>query len=197
MKFNVVRCYGLAFIVVLGFISYMSFTTPLPTRRPDEQTILHSQVPGAADPDGNPAAAAYVRREEALAYLRIPRFGKDWLWTVLQGARIGIIDHGPGHFIKTALPGEIGNSSYAAHRASHGDPFIDFEELEIGDEIVVSQTDAEWTYEVTTTPQIISDDSSWVLDTFAEGRWMTLVTCWPKYGSEKRIYVRAKMVDNS
>jgi sortase A len=127
--------------------------------------------------------------------MRIPRFGKDWLWTAQEGVSLDVLANGPGHYPETPLPGEDGNSAFAAHRAGHGDPFINFEQLEIGDDVYLSQKDATWTYEITTKPEIINPDGDWVLDTFAPGKWLTLTTCWPKYGSEKRMYVRAKLVD--
>jgi sortase A len=192
-KYMVRRYYMVAVMLVLAFIAYESFTQPLPTRRPDTQSILGAQVPEAHK--GPPTTASPVANGDALIYMRIPRFGKDWLWTAQEGVSLDVLANGPGHYPETPLPGEDGNSAFAAHRAGHGDPFINFEQLEIGDDVYLSQKDATWTYEITTKPEIINPDGDWVLDTFAPGKWLTLTTCWPKYGSEKRMYVRAKLVD--
>ena len=126
--------------------------------------------------------------------MRIPRFGSEWLWTVLEGTEIEVIDQGPGHFVGTALPGDRGNTAYAAHRATHGDPFIDFDLLRKGDKVILAQDGAEWTYEITLDPVIIEPSEGWVVKNMQHGHWLTLVTCWPKYGSEKRMYVRAKLI---
>lgn len=191
-QIGVTRMYGLSFMVVLAYVSYSSFQ-PQPTPRPDEQAQLYTQVPAALDPDGDPPKAASAPEGDALAYMQIPRFGDDWIWTTLEGTTLDVIDRGPGHFAGTALPGGEGNSVYAAHRATHGDPFLDFEELEVGDEVILSQSGAEWVYEITTEPTIIEEHESWIMEVFAPGRWLTLVTCWPKYGSTKRVYVRAEL----
>lgn len=190
-KHRVENTYIIACMLVLSFVAYMCFTQNLPTRKPDEQAQLYSDVPAAIP--GPPPVASPVANDEALMHMEIPRFGSDWFWTVLEGTDLSVLDRGPGHFTGTELPGEEGNSAYAAHRASHGDPFLDFETLRIGDEIIVSQSGAKWVYEITTVPTVVSEDALWILDDFADGKWLTLTTCWPKYGSEKRMYVRAEL----
>jgi len=192
-KTTVIRLYLAACMVVLSFIAYEAFTTPMPTRTPDEQSILYSQVPKAIA--GPPPTAAAVDNGEALAYMTIPRFGKDWLWTVLEGTSMDVIDKGPGHFTHSALPGGRGNTAYAAHRATHGDPFIDFDLLKVGDTVTLAQDGAEWTYTLTMEPRIIEPSEGWVVKNMEHGHWLTLITCWPKYGSEKRMYIRARLTN--
>lgn len=191
-KHTVVRLYLIGVMLVLSFISYKAFTEPVPTRKPDEQTLLSSQIPEAKP--GPPPTVTSVAEGEALVLMEIPRFGENWKWTALEGTDENTLAKGPGHFTDTALPGEDGNSAWAAHRATHGDPFLDFDTLEIGDIVVLSQLGAVWTYEIRTEPKIIAPDAQWVLDEFSEGKWLTLTTCWPKYGSEKRMYVRAELI---
>ena len=191
-KETVVNGYIIAFMLVLSFIAYDAFTTPMPTRTPDVQRILNAEVPHAKP--GPPPTATPVDNGKAYVMMEIPRFGKNWLWTALEGTDIDTLADGPGHYTNTEGPGEEGNSAWAAHRATHGDPFLDFDLLEIGDMVYLSQSGARWTYEITTEPEIIMPDEKWILKDFAEGKWLTLTTCWPKYGSEKRMYVRAKLV---
>jgi len=185
---TVIRGYAVVMAVVLGFIAHTEFTTPMPTRKPDVQATIFSQVPTAKP--GPPPVATGVKEGEALAYIRIPRFGKEWIWTVVEGTNLDDLSTGPGHYSQTPLPGAVGNSAIAAHRAGHGDPFIDFDTLQIGDLVVISQNGGTWTYRLTTRPEIIEPDEGWVLDTWAPGRTLTLTTCWPKYGSAKRMFVR-------
>ena len=45
---------------------------------------------------------------------------------------------GPGHYPETPLPGQLGNSAIAGHRTTYGQPFYDIDELDAGDEIVVT-----------------------------------------------------------
>lgn len=186
-----VRGYSLAFMLTTAFVSYQSFTTPIPTGRPPDQETLFSQVPTAIP--GPPPTATSVDEGEALAYIQIPRFGNTWLWTVIEGTSMTDLKRGPGHYSDSPLPGEDGNSAYAAHRNGHGDPFLDFEELRVGDDVIIRQNGAEWTYDIKTKPEVIEAGDRTVLAPKA-GKWLTLTTCWPKYGSEKRMYIHAELV---
>jgi sortase A len=197
----VTRYYGTAVIAVLAVVAYLSFTTPVPTGRPTEQATLYARVPHARP--GPPPIATGVRPGEALAYLRVPRFGSDWLWVASEGTTMDVLAEGPGHFTGSALPGAPGNTAFAAHRAGHGDPFIDFETLRAGDEVIVAQNGAEWTYRLRFAPRIIDPSESWVTmqhhrdgSRFRVPR-LTLVTCWPKYGAARRMFVRATLVTAS
>lgn len=191
---RVMKTYLFFFMVTMMVSAYLSFTQPIMTERPvDVQKNLYANVPTVKP--GPPPTASGVEYGEALAYMTIPRFGSDWLWTVSEGTDLDTLASGPGHFAGTALPGSRGNTAYAAHRATHGDPFLNFDLLRKGDTVTLAQNGAEWTYEITLDPVIIEPDEGWVVKNMQSGRWLTLVTCWPKYGSEKRMYVRAKLTD--
>ena len=137
--------------------------------------------------------ASEVPVGKALAVMRIPRFGHDWRWVALEGTADWVIASGPGHYSWTPLPGQKGNVGFAAHRAGHGDPFIDFDKLRPGDRVILTQRGARWVYRLDTRPRIIPTSASWVLDPM-RGHRLTLTTCWPKYGSAKRMYVRGHLV---
>lgn len=184
---------GLVLVAAVALTGYICFTKPLPTKHPTIQTTLLTQVPAARP--GPPPTASATPLGKALVYMRIPRFGKAWLWTALEGTTQDVLAKGPGHYSGSALPGNEGNSAFAAHRAGHGDPFIDFDQLRVGDTVSLSQSGATWTYKLTTAPKIIDPNDRWVVDTFAPGRWLTLTTCWPKYGDLKRMYVRAVLIN--
>lgn len=132
--------------------------------------------------------------KKPFAELRIPRFGDDWEWAVVEGTDEPALDLGPGHYAGTPMPGEEGNAAIAAHRAGHGDPFIDFDELRDGDRVEVSQGDTTWVYEIVKEPWIVAADAHHVLDPLP-GRKLTLTTCWPKYGSAKRLIAVAELAD--
>ncbi|MGA8256498.1 MAG: sortase [Nocardioides sp.] len=138
--------------------------------------------------------AQRVDEGRAVAVMHIPRLGREWQWTAIEGTAPGLIEAGPGHYTGTAWPGERGNAAFAAHRAGHGDPFIDFDKLTSGDEVVLTQGGTRWVYEITQGPRIVLETADWVLDPLP-GRNLTLTTCWPRYGSEKRMYVRGELVE--
>ncbi|WP_127479297.1 sortase [Nocardioides pantholopis] len=137
--------------------------------------------------------AAGVEHGRPLAVLEIPRLGKSWRWAVLEGTEDDVIADGIGHYAGTPLPGAAGNVALAGHRAGHGSPFLDFEELRPGDEVRITQGTSTWTYRLTTSPRKVDNDADWVLDPLP-GHQLTLTTCWPKYGSLARLYVRGELV---
>jgi sortase A len=189
------RVYLAAMVAVLLVTAFLSFTQPIKSEAPPEQAELFAQVPVAIDPDGKPPVAAPAKGPgSALAYMEVPRFGKAWLWTIVEGIDMDDLAEGPGHYPDTPLMGADGNFAVAGHRAGHGDPFIDFDRLQIGDHVTFKQSGAWWTYSITQAPRIIEPGEDWVLNATSY-RGLTLTTCWPKYGNEKRMYVRANLVD--
>jgi sortase A len=80
---------------------------------------------------------------EGFANLYIPRFGKDYAWTVVQGTNDADLERGPGHYSNTAVPGQIGNFALAGHRVGKGEPFLNLDQLVPGDAVVV-QTAGNW-----------------------------------------------------
>ena len=65
--------------------------------------------------------------ERVGSLLRIPAIGVDTY--VVAGASRADLKRGPGHFPETPLPGQLGNASIAGHRATHGGPFADIDQL--------------------------------------------------------------------
>lgn len=147
----------------------------------------------AATHAGAGVVARPVAHGHALAVMRVPRFGRAWVWAVSEGVSQPVLANGPGHYPGTALPGQRGNAAFAAHRAGHGDPFIDFDTLRRGDRVLLTQGDTTWVYRLDTRPRVIPPSASWVLDPM-RGRRLTLTTCWPTYGSAKRLYVHGHLV---
>jgi sortase A len=167
----------------------------------EAQKQLAASVPTHAQAQVQPVAAGTQLRAVAtrvatgrpFVVMDIPRFGKEWRWVALEGTEPDVLADGPGHYAWTPLPGERGNVAFAAHRAGHGDPFIDFDKLRIGDRVVLRQGSTTWVYELDSDPRIIPTSAAWVLAPMA-GHRLTLTTCWPKYGSSKRMYVRGHLV---
>jgi len=160
------------------------------------QSALLQEVPDAPAATKHAETAAVARavaRGHALSVMRVPRFGRSWVWVVSEGVSQDVLANGPGHYPRTALPGGRGNAAFAAHRAGHGDPFIDFDRLRRGDRVLLSQGDTTWVYRLDGRPHIVPTDSTWVLDPMP-GHRLTLTTCWPKYGSAKRMFVRGHLV---
>ncbi|HEY2042577.1 MAG TPA: class E sortase [Jatrophihabitans sp.] len=90
-----------------------------------------------------PGKQVIIPAGQGFANLYIPRFGKDYAWTIVQGVADADLERGPGHYTSTAVPGQIGNFSVAGHRVGKGEPFLNLDQLQPGDPIVV-QTATNW-----------------------------------------------------
>ncbi len=80
---------------------------------------------------------------EGFANLYIPAFGKDFARTIVQGTSDSDLAAGPGHYVTSQLPGQLGNFAVAGHRVGKGEPFLNLDKLRPGDMIVV-QTASNW-----------------------------------------------------
>jgi len=90
------------------------------------------------------------------------------------------------------MPGEIGNFATAGHRATHGEPLRDIDQIQKGD-LVIVETESDWfTYELDTT-KIVTPSDVWVIDP-VPGKpdaqpteaLITLTTCNPRWASTTR-----------
>jgi sortase A len=140
-----------------------------------------------------PTAAPIPGMEEAVARLEIPRIGVNRI--VVEGATAEALTKGPGHFAETPLPGQLGNAAVAGHRTTHLHPFFDIDELQPGDEIIVTTLNGRYVYHVTGTEIVEPDDYAAVIPTTDVTKaTLTLVSCTPRYSAKNRIVVRSELV---
>lgn len=85
---------------------------------------------------------------EGFAKIRIPAFGADYVFTVVEGTNSDDLYIGPGHYDDTQLPGQQGNFAVAGHRVSKGSPFNDLGLLASCDAMVVETQDDWFVYRV-------------------------------------------------
>jgi LPXTG-site transpeptidase (sortase) family protein len=133
---------------------------------------------------------------DGYGFLRIPRFGDNWEWVVVEGTELSDLSRGPGHYRDTADVGELGNFSIAGHRSGYGQPFIDMDKIRAGDTVEIETSDGTWTYTIDQEPVVVKPTDTWVVDPVPDAdqaepneRRITLTTCHPRYGSDKRMYV--------
>jgi sortase A len=127
---------------------------------------------------------------DATARIRIPDIGLDKI--VVEGVTLDDLKRGPGHYPETPLPGQPGNAAIAGHRTTYGAPFGRINELEPGDEILVTTLQGTFRYEMIE-QLIVEPDQVEVLDDFGDNR-LTLTACHPKYSARQRIIVVATLV---
>jgi sortase A len=151
---------------------------------------------------------------KGIAYLYIPRLGRDYGWAIVEGTSDADLEKGPGHYTGTALPGAVGNFSVAGHRVGKGEPFLNLDHLKAGDSVIV-QTESKWyvytvmgdsgdidgadpAYDGVHGREIVDPSDGAVLDNVpdqpnrtATKALMTMTTCHPKFTAAKRMIVHA------
>lgn len=83
---------------------------------------------------------------KGLVNLYIPRFGMDYVQTVVKGVGESDLEKGPGWYTDTQLPGQAGNFAIAGHRVGKGEPFLNLDHLKPGDPVVVEDAGTWWVY---------------------------------------------------
>ena len=130
-------------------------TPPAPRRRPPLD-------PAASALTGRAAVGGRQRGSRTAARLhRDPRIGVER--SMYQELRLSTLDRGPGHWPRSAMPGEIGNVVVAGHRVSHNQDFRNLDELEPGDEVIFNTATGRHTYHVLGT-EVVGPDAVWIVD---------------------------------
>ena len=160
---------------------------------------------GGGNAAGGPDTPRAYEDGKSFAVMYIPRFGNDWSRPVLQNTAEGTLRKGLGHYADTSRLGEKGNFAVAGHRRTYGDPFKDFPRLRPGDPVVLTDGRTWYTYTITRRPYRTLPSDTGVLDTvpkpldpgakpFREpGRYLTLTTCEPEWGSSHRLIAWARL----
>jgi LPXTG-site transpeptidase (sortase) family protein len=143
------------------------------------------------------AAAAKVKTTpgpyQALGRVAIPRIGLDVSFG--EGVYAKALDHGPGHWSGTPMPGQDGNAVLSGHRNTHTAPFRYLNLLKRGDKIIVRLAgEKPTTFRVTGTA-IVKEAKfkDFVLRQPRDpnAREVTLFACHPEGNPVFRIVVRA------
>jgi sortase A len=125
----------------------------------------------------------------------IPRLAKHWV--VVEGVSLADIAYAPGHYPKTALPGQIGNFSVAGHRT----PAIwwDLDQVKVGDLIIVQTRTTYFIYQVTQT-ELVKPTAIEVVAPVPDhpgqtptAAMITLTTCNPKWDNYQRLIVHGTL----
>lgn len=157
----------------------------------------------APEPASLRPAALEELPSEALAVLRVPAFGDDYLRPVLQGTTDAVLQEGIGHYEDTAGPGEVGNFAVAGHRTTYGAPFNPIADLELGDAVMVETAETFYVYRVESTKIVRPED----VDVIApvpgspgaepSQAYLTMTSCHPMYSARQRYIVHAVLESTS
>ncbi|MFA5810215.1 MAG: class E sortase [Thermoleophilia bacterium] len=112
----------------------------------------------------------------------------DVRWMMVQGSDKEALKKGPGHIQETTLPGAGGNFAVAGDRVLYGAPFLNLNEITVGDQVKIRMPYGTFIYRVNDTFIVTPDDVS-VLQPVGYDA-ITLLTCDPPWDIKQRIVVR-------
>ena len=189
-------CIGLG-LLILAFAIFQFFGTGLITK--GRQSKLHDQftqalhhahissTPHVVGPPRTVPVESQPSLGQPVAEISIPKIHIDF--TVLQGTGDVQLEAGPGHYIGTPMPGQLGNVAIAGHRTTWLRPFWNLNELAPGDNIYLTTTQGYFRYRVTRQFVVAPTDIS-VLDQTTNAT-LTLSTCNPRFSATQRLIVQA------
>lgn len=160
--------------------------TPTDSRTPPNRgSSVQKPAPAAGAPSGEaPEVNSQAQR------LRIPALGVDS--TVRVGLTQEQLRWGVGQHPASPAPGERGNLVLSAHNDAFGAIFRHLDELEQGDEILISSAANVYTYTVRET-LVVEPDEVWVMLPTPSAT-ATLISCYPYLIDNRRIVVFADYV---
>ena len=126
----------------------------------------------------------------ALFKITIPKINSSWVG--YEGTNIPSLKRGPGHYIGTSMPGELGTCVIAGNRITYGAPFNRVDQLVNGDQIILETTEGkQFTYLVTGKMEVLPDGLSALKQT--EYASLILITSTPKFYATRMLLVFAKL----
>ena len=139
-----------------------------------------------------PLAAPEERADEPIieiGTIEMPSLGVSK--SLFEGVSLTVLDHGPGHWPGTAMPGQLGNVVIGGHRTSRDRPFRHIDQLMPGDEVILTTAEGRFVYQVTST-EVVTPDAMWIIDQTA-AYTATLFACHPVGSTKERIVVHLEL----
>ena len=184
-------------VLLLLFVAYQLWGTGLAERQAQDKLksqFVTTTVP--TTPTNAPTttlAPVPLKTGDVVAQIIIERIKVDKF--VVAGVGYKELEKGPGLFTGSPLPGQLGNVAISGHRTTFGAPFSRLDELVAGDRIVMKTSYATFTYLVSSAPKIVKPTDVDVIRTIDPTRaTLTLITCHPKWTSEKRLVISAELL---
>jgi len=138
------------------------------------------------------------RQAQIFGQMYIPRFGNNWTRLIAEGTRWHPVlnDIGVGHYVGTAMPGEVGNFAVAAHRGGFGGAFKEIHRLVDGDKVYVETRNFWYVYNYLQTKVVNPTDITVIAPVppelngaVAGSKYMTMTSCTPIFVNTQRIIV--------
>jgi sortase A len=164
-------------------------TTTTTTTRPPTTTTTLAPLPKPSPPPSDPYADVPIYQ---IGTIQIPKIHLDH--AIFEGVWLTVVDHGPGHWPGSGMPGKIGNSVFAGHRVTHDHPFLDFDLLAKGDRVIFNMPYGVYTYAISSIT--IVDATALDITNPTRTPTITLFACHPKHSAEQRIVVKGKLISS-
>ena len=184
-------------VLLLLFVAYQLWGTGLAERQAQDKLksqFVTTTVP--TTPTNAPTttlAPVPPKTGDVVAQIIIESIKVDKF--VVAGVGYKELEKGPGLFTGSPLPGQLGNVAISGHRTTFGAPFSRLDELDTGDRIVMKTSQATFTYLVSSAPKIVKPTDVDVIRTIDPTRaTLTLITCHPKWTSDKRLVISAELL---
>ena len=169
-------------LLLLSFVAYQLWGTGIAEGRSQNALATYFVKPQPIQPQFG----------DLVGRISIPSIGISKY--VVAGVRLKDLERGPGLFPGSPLPGQKGNVAIAGHRTTFGAPFSRIDELRGNERIILESKDGTFTYIVNGEPKIVlATDTAVAKTTNPDIAIITLVSCYPKWTSTKRIVVVATL----
>ncbi|MEN8241410.1 MAG: sortase [Chloroflexota bacterium] len=138
------------------------------------------------------SAPAPPRSLEGAIQIEIPAIGVDA--PIVVGDGWEQLKQGVGQHIGSSNPGQPGNLVLSAHNDIFGQIFRDLDQLEVGDEIIIYTNVRAYTFVIDQQTLIVEPTFVQVMDPTPTST-ITLISCYPYLVDNKRIVVKASIVE--
>jgi sortase A len=209
-------------LVVLLFVVYEVWITNIFAHQAQHKvhTALENAWSDGVDPLPGSGTSG-IPLGTGIANLYIPRLGRDYAFTIVEGSGDASLEKGPGHYVGSALPGQPGDFAVAGHRVGKGEPFLNIDHLKPGDTLIVETLKDWFVYtvlgdvptanlavrDVNGVPgrEIVDPSQNQVIlpipnkpgakpdPSNPADYYMTMTTCHPKFTAAQRMIVHAKL----
>ncbi len=149
-------------------------------------------LPPLPQPDPAPIDAYANVPIVQIGAMSIPKI--NLVTPIFEGVWLTVVDHGPGHWPNSAMPGRRGNSVFAGHRVTHSHPFLDLDLLAPGDKVIFDMPYGKFTYAITSISIVQPENFGIVWP--SKTPTITLFACHPKHSAAQRIVAKGKLVSS-
>jgi sortase A len=185
-------------VVLLLFVGWQLWWTDVVSDADASQVVAELQQQ-FDDPGSDWVQPKQAKLGDAFAIVRIPRFGEKFARPLYEGTTREVLQRGVGHYVGTALPGELGNFAMAGHRTTYGKPFNRIAELRKGDVVLVETKDTWYVYRVSGHEIVPPSQVSVLLpvpnepDAEPSEAVLTMTSCHPEFSARERYVVHATL----